>query len=174
MAIAIIIEDGTQVVNANSYVDLATVRSYALNRGVALSVTDDVVAAQLILAKDYIESKNDEFVGSRVTTTQVLSWPRQNVLQFDGSFLPTNTIPQALKDAQCQLVIEQFNGIVLMPTTDPASGGFVTHEKVDVLETTYSERVGTTREPIMRAVDALLKTLLSTGSGIFAMQSIRL
>ena len=51
MAITITVEDGSNVANANSFVTIAEARSYAVERGVTLSATDDDVAVQIIKAK---------------------------------------------------------------------------------------------------------------------------
>jgi len=162
---ALIVENGSIVEGANSYATLAQIRAYAADRGVTLSDDDTVLTPYAILATDYLESKSDLFVGKQVQTNQPLSWPRQGVIQTDNSYFPTNQIPPALVNAQCQLVIEQVqNGVTLLPTIDRFhTGGFVTHEKLGPMETTFSERVGTTVEPIMPAVDSLLKSLMFIG-----------
>ncbi len=155
----LIIEDGSGVPNANSYGDLAGARAYALARGIALSITDSVVESQMILAMDYLESF--DYRGAPISFTQPLSWPRKE-LQFDSDDpVPLNYIPPSLVEAQYQLVIEQFNGINLQPTFNNNSGGAgaVVEEKTDVLSTRYSERIGTTSQPVMPKVDALLRGL---------------
>lgn len=174
-----IVEHGQSASDSNVYgvVDapttLAAARAYALARGVVLSVDDAVVSAQLVKGTDYIESKAAQFVGMPTIVTQALSWPRSNVLLSDGSLLANNVLPQALLNALYQLCIEQFNGITLMPSTDNTQGGYVIREKVDVLETSFSERIGTTRSPLLPAVDTLLASLYYSGAA-FGMQAIRL
>src|SRR3954470_21028454 len=104
----LIIETGAGVALANSYgvagvapttdatATLAAARAYALDRGVALSADNAVLTAQMILGTEYIESFARQFVGSVVSTTQGLSWPRKCVYQVDGSLFPTNDLPQPL------------------------------------------------------------------------------
>lgn len=163
MAIEIIIEDGTGLTNSNSYAAVTDARAYAVNRGVALSAADDVVAAQLILAMDYLENFRDRYKGSRNTTLQALSWPRKGADLYDDVayhneiWFPCNAIPKALVAAQCQLVIEQFNGTGLLPTT---TGQFTKSEKIGPITTEFSEILGTTQQPEMPAVKALMKNLL--------------
>lgn len=157
----LIVEDGSGVANANSYETLAGVRAYALNRGVVLSAVDSVVIAQLILGTDYLESFAQQYVGAPTSYTQALSWPRQQV-QFDpDNPFPTNKIPVQLIAALDQCVIAQFQGIVLMPTVDHSAGGFVIEDKVDVLTTKFSERIGTTSAPLLPSVMSLLQSLLN-------------
>lgn len=163
------VEDGSIVAGANSYIDLAFARSYAADRGVALSADDVALTPWLIKACDYIETKSALFVGTVINVAQALSWPRQGVTYQDGSAFPINSIPVMLKAAQAQLVIEQFNGIDLIPTQD---GKFVVSESVDVLRTTYSEKIGTGGQPYMPLVDSLLSNLFYTSSA-FPLRSIR-
>lgn len=158
---SLIVEDGTGLPDANSYCDLDEIRSYAADRGVALSSDDAIIIAFAIKATDYLESYAELFVGKPANLTQSLSWPRKWVMQDQSNPLPDDVIPQKLKDAESQLCIEQNNGVNLFPTTDPATtGGFVVREKIDVIETQYSERISITGLPIMPAVDSLLQFLL--------------
>ena len=155
---ALVIEDGSGVVGANSYGNVADARTYAAARGVTLSVVDADLEVQMILAMDYLEAL--AFVGRVVSFTQALSWPRK-LVQFDiDTPFPDDEIPPQLILAQYQLCIEQANGINLQPTVDHSQGGFITEEKVDVLLTKYSEQVGTTSEPMMPKVDALLRGII--------------
>jgi hypothetical protein len=153
---ALIVEDGTGVAGANSYGDVADARSYASDRGIALG-TYVVVSQQLILATDYLESLS--YVGVPVLNTQSLSWPRNQVQYDPDTPFPNNAIPIALVFAQFELVIAQAAGLVLQPSVSYASGGFVIEEKVDVISTRYSEHIGTTSQPILPKVRALLRTI---------------
>lgn len=169
----LIVEDGTAPANANSFATLAFIRSYASDRGIDLSVvggtTDAALTAIAIKATDYLESLAKRYVGQPNSPNQSLSWPRANVLNFDGSSFPNTgagSIPVPLQCAEAQLCIEQNNGVVLMPTTDfNNAGGFVLREKTDVLETTFSERIGTTKEPLMPIVERWLQTLVTPRPG---------
>lgn len=159
MAISIIVEDGSLVNGANSYVNLATARQFALNRGKSLPASDDEANAALIRAMDYIEAKRRQFKGVKVSPTQSLQWPRKCV-DIDGEDFPENAIPIELKNAQCQLALEAAT-IDLMPTS---SGAFVIREKTGPIETEYSETISTSGSPNMPAVEAFLAPLLSVGS----------
>jgi hypothetical protein len=162
---ALVIEDGSGVPTANSYNTLVEIRAFALDRGVDLSVLSDAALTAFALKSiDYLETFANLFVGSPATITQGLSWPRINVINSDGSSFPSSgaaSIPVALKNAESQLCIEQNNGVVLLPTVDHnADGGFVIRRKVDVLETAFSERIGTSKSPFMPAVNRWLDNLL--------------
>lgn len=161
MAIEIIVEDGSNVPNANSYADLVYVKAYAEQRGFSLGVDDEKTKARMILAMDYIEGFASKYPGSPTYVDQALSWPR-----YDAGDYLSNAIPANLLKAEAQLVIEQaVNSVVLLPTT--AGGAFITKEKVGPIETEYSEAValsGSANGPYMPAVDLLLSGLFKAGS----------
>lgn len=165
---AIIVEDGSIVANANSYVDLTTVRDYATLRGVTLDADDAIVEAQIVTATDYLETK--EYAGDQVDPgVQVLKWPRKNVT-CDGYAIPSDSIPQQLKDAQCDLVIQQHNGVDLLPTlTDQA----VKRERVDVIEVEYQDNSSSLQTPRIPVVDNKLKCLLKYG-GVGIIRTLRI
>lgn len=154
---ALIVETGAIVDNANSYVDLAYARAYATARGLTLSAVDATLEAQLITAMDYLESLRSQYQGAKIGGLQ---WPRYGVF-IDGVELASNTIPRELKDAQCRLAFEVSNGVDLMPTT---SGKFAKREKVGELEVEYSEGLSTSQQPSFTVVDNLLAPLLKQGS----------
>ena len=160
MAITLIIEDGTIVTDANTYVDADEARLYASNRGVTLSADDDVVAVFIISAMDYLEAQRARYQGSKVAEDQALQFQRDDVY-IDGISQDATTIPSILKQAQMRLVIEANNGVDLMPTR---TGGFITEDTVGPITTKYSEKVDTSIEPNITAVDALLAPLFSVRS----------
>lgn len=158
---ALIIEDGTIVANANSYVTLVEARAYALERGVVLSVTDSLVEVLAIKAKDYLEAQRSRYKGEKVSpSTQSLCWPRADAY-IDNELWPSDTIPKELRYAQCQLIMEINAGVDTLPTSDEQ---FIVHEKVGAIETRYSDKVATSKTPSMPAVDNWLEPLCLYGS----------
>lgn len=168
---ALVVEDGTIVAGANSYVDVASARSYACARGMSLSDDDLTLEAQLIVAMDYLESLRDKYQGTKTEPgIQELQWPRQDVV-IDCEELDPNTIPVELQKAQCQLAVEQEAGAILFPTE---SGKFVTREKVGPLETEFSDKVIPSTQPNMTSVDALLEPLLKYQYRSSALRTVRI
>src|SRR3546814_1420651 len=112
---ALVIEDGTIVAGANSYIDVPAAKVYASARGVDLGTDDAVTEQRLLSAMDYLESLS--YKGLRTDPdVQSLAWPRTGVT-FDGRTFGPNTIPPQLKNAQAQLVIELFNGVIIFAST---------------------------------------------------------
>ena len=161
---ALVIEDGTGVANANSYVTVAQARDYANARGLTLPVDDLVVERQLLLAMGYLESLR--FKGLRAQPDlQLLSWPRVGVMH-DGVSYPSTSVPTPVRSAQSQLAVELAAGVKLFASTNASSASdrVTTKEKVDVLEVEYASPAETSAAAKsvadLPAVQALLRGLL--------------
>lgn len=159
----LIVEDGSNVADANSYADVAFIRTFAEARGVTLPAADPDVEKMAIIAMDYIEALRSKFQGSKTYTdpAQALQWPRSGVL-IDCTAFPDDSIPVELKKAQAQLVIEQLE----MPDLSPSTDGYaVAKEKVDVIEVEYasgrlSGSATSVATPSYPKVDAYLDPLI--------------
>jgi len=156
---SLVIENGTEVPNAQSYVTVAEVIAFAVARGIVLPSTADAAVEILIhKAMDMLESLEPQFQGARVTSTQPLAWPRKGVM-LNGFPVPENSIPALLKKGLCQLATDA-SSIDLMPLGD---GREVIEEKVDVLSTKYAERGVTAPQPYLTAFYAIVDPLLASG-----------
>lgn len=157
---AIVIEDGSVVAGANSFISIDGARSYALDRGTELPTDDDEVAAMLIRASDYLIGKGSEFKGRKVSPLQSLPFPRSGI-EIDGYCVPSDSIPVALISAQCQLVMAVADGLTLQPNI--TAQDYVIEETVDVITTKYASPVQAGVMPVFSAVDALLAPFISDG-----------
>jgi hypothetical protein len=185
----LVIEDGTGVDGANSYITVDELRTYANDRGVSFptalmpdTATIAVFTPFLIRAADYLETLRDKFRGCPVFAGQSLAWPRQDVW-IEYTLQDKTVIPTRIKHAQAELALQQLSGIALQPSQAgqgigaiPAgpngpitsiTGAFIVREKTDVLETEYSETLGTNYAPIMPAVMAFLNPYLFNGGSHF-------
>lgn len=165
---ALIVEDGSIVANANSYITRAQLIAYAGDRGVLIedAAASDVFA---IKAMDALETHRSEFRGREVEPgVQPLAWPRTGVCVGFVAY-PDDVIPSNIVKAQLALALLSAQGVDLLPTTGAgASGeGFITREKIGPMETEYSEAAflaqGTT--PTIPQVTALLLPFLSGNAG---------
>ena len=128
----IIIEDGSLVANANSYVTVAEATEYCADRGLAFPTVDAEAKVLLVKAMDFLSSIEDRFQGSRNNLEQELSFPRGFYL-FGNDI--SNTIPKQLKNAQCQLAFDasQFDLLESQETRK------VIEEGVGALKVKYSD-----------------------------------
>lgn len=169
----LIIENGTNVPNANSYLDLTAIRAYALARGVTLSAVDATLEPLVIKAMDYIESFRSEFQGMRTFPTQPLQWPRAEISytdfylgQISGEYgimidcvrIANNVIPQQLKDILCQVVLAINSGVNFANYNQEQK--FVIEEKVGPLSQKFSESGGDGSSVSVSSIDDMMDILL--------------
>jgi hypothetical protein len=149
---AFTVEDGTVVANANAYMTVAQYRAHHQDRGRAAADTDvgqgDVaVQAAIILATDYIDKRfGRRFKGGRVSTSQELEWPRQNVWDEDDNLMP-NMPSQLLKACAEYAWLSISLGTDLAPPPDGSTGTVEEKtDKVGPIEETrkYADRPMTT------------------------------
>lgn len=165
---ALVVEDGTGVVGAESYLSVEDARAILAKRGQALPTDDAEAEPLLIRAMDYIESLEPRFKGSRTSTTQALAWPRSGVI-VNGAALGSDVIPSQLKQAQARLAFDAQT-LDLMPTS---SGRAVKRQKVDVIETEYMDGESAVAQPQLTAAMAFLEPLFDAGSSGASLDLVR-
>lgn len=156
MAVEIIVEDGSVVPGANSYVSVAELVTYAEERGITLPENPESL---LIKAMDYLETLDEKYIGEPVDAFQTLSWPRQrHSIIMD--------IPSQLRKAQLVLATTA----ITVPLTPVMKGGqeFATRKTVGPITIEYKEATtglsGASVRPRIPQVDSLLKTLLASNA----------
>jgi len=103
---ALVVEDGSLVANANSYVSAADFVAWADARGVTYPSYPEI-EQKIMRAMDYIESLN--FVGQKHEETQALQWPRDYVL-IDGYSVESDEIPKEVKTALYEAIKLEIDG----------------------------------------------------------------
>ncbi len=148
----IIIEDGTIVSGANSYVTVDELETYADDRGITLTGDPEQL---LIQAMDFLESLN--YIGIKKDKDQDLQWPRCGVY-IDGYCFPNDEIPKELKKSQLSVAvsIDQGNGPLSVVERTTKS------ETVGPISVTYMDDASSTN--IDRNISANLRKLLRGGS----------
>lgn len=153
---ALIIEDGSIVVGANSYVTLDEARDYGTARKIELPTDDGELAALLLNAYDFISTYEDYFAGSRVSPLeQTGAWPRKEVVVYGAKF-PENEIPALVKTAQIQIAVAASTGIELFPSQTSAS---ISRETVGPITTVYATDWVDSSLPVFSNVEATLGPL---------------
>jgi hypothetical protein len=160
--LTLIVEDGSQVADANSYTDLTTVRAFATKRGKVLPATDADLEVLVIKAMDYVESFGERYKGKRVAATQALSWPRECVSLF-GFEVAIDEIPSQLVSALCQAVIDANVSGDLLPTV--STGGMIVEDTVGPITTKFSDKFGPNNLPSYTFTNSLLRPLFKGGGG---------
>jgi hypothetical protein len=185
----IVVEDGTAVPTANSYVSEVMLNTYCSDR--AIMIPDGDASAALIRATQYIEGHyRGRWPGSRVKYRgqQGLSWPRFGAYADDGSrmiyrglqqlygayadnnyainigyFIQPNEIPIELIQAVCEAAIREL-----------ATPGYLQPDIV--ISSLKSKRAGDTQFqyydhptaiPLVTVIDGILAPILLTRTDLF-------
>lgn len=147
----IIVEDGSLIANANSYVSAANLTAFATARNISLTGDASIL---LIQAMDYIETLN--YKGRKRSRDQALQWPRFGVV-VDTYPIDSTVIPNELKNGQMQtaLAIDAGNGpqqVIPRKTI---------REKIGDLEVEYA--AGAVTSPMDVKINGFLWKLLDGG-----------
>ena len=147
----IVVEDGTVVAGANSYVTEAELTTYAADRGITLTAATVVL---LIKAMDYIESL--AFIGDKHKESQPLQWPRDEVY-IDRYYIERETIPKELKNGVYTAALAIDAELDPLRIIERATK----REKVDVIEVEYMDSAAS--QTIVRTISAALYKILRLG-----------
>ena len=167
---ALIVEDGSIVTGADSYVSRADYIAYAAILGVTIASTD-ATDIQLRKAAQFINEHEGNLKGDRVERDQPMSFPRNGVV-IDGWTWNGNEIPRQVTLAQMNIALDINAGYdPYNPAVNP--GRATKREKVEgAVEVEYmGEGKGQKLSRTSKA-DALLSSLLLR-SGLFGINSIR-
>ena len=153
----IIVEDGTGVVGANSYVSLAYADEYFSAHPFYSDQWSDLNLNQrhhlLIFATTQINNLFNWY-GFRSYNEQVLDWPRQRVWYAQQrDYYASNAIPSALKQATCEMAYFLSKGDVF---GDSSSEGLESL-KIDVIELNFGN--SKRKAPVPAAALTLLRGL---------------
>lgn len=166
---ALTIEDGSIVANADSFATVAQLQAYATARGLELPATDAEKEILLRNAADYLNGLESRFKGTRVEASQALCWPRENVYLFNSTTVfADDEIPALLIAAQCQLAYDS----ILNELQPVGSGQEVTKEKIDVIEVEYNPNGNGSVIPEFNKAMSILDPLFKSGGG-FTLRTVR-
>lgn len=147
---AIIIENGTGLSNAQAYASAAEFNAYMTERSQTHSYSAQAIEGALVAgAKDWIDGQH-EFANSKLVETQALKFPR-TVFEF----------PASIKIANIKAALLHLQGALLVDTTAISTGGDVESktEKVGELSESVTYRNGTS-QTYSRVVPLELTNLL--------------
>lgn len=148
---ALIVEDGTGLSTAESYISVAFADTYHSVRGNTLWATMSVNEREQALrrATDYMgQVYRLQWQGRRISSTQALDWPRYDVV-VDGYYIASNILPNDLKNASAELAFKAAGGELY---ADQGQG--VISEQVGPIKVEYNPNSPATIR--YKAIDALL------------------
>ena len=162
---SLIVEDGSVVAGAESYLSLADADSYHTDRdNTKWTGVDAEKEAALRKATDHLrQAYRLRWKGMPVSAVQDLDWPRSGVIVEDwaedlGEELGTDVVPQEVKSVTAELALRALDGSL---APDLPRGGRIKSEKVDVIAVSYETGAPTgTRYPaVERTLAPLLKPI---------------
>lgn len=167
---ALIVEDGTIVSGAESYISVSDADTYHANLGDTTwdALTTAQKESSLRKATFYMLGEyGGKWLGYRKSASQTLDWPRESVLREDlpgVEYVSDTIVPVEVKNACAALAVRASSDPLLADETQK-----IKREKVDVIETEYSE-FSPQRKKYLEVDQGLRKYLKST---VGAMQMIR-
>jgi len=128
---ALVVEDGSVVAGANTYVTLAEFKAWADDRDITYG-TDAAVTAQIYRAMDYFERL--QFIGNKANENQPLQWPRTEAL-IDGYYADATEIPTPVKTALYEAIVVEAAGNSELEVQDRKT----IREKIGDIEVQYAD-----------------------------------
>lgn len=166
MAIVFIVEDGTGLDTATSYLSVSDLKTILDSNGYDYSLlTDDQLSVYLNRATAYIDSTYYQFFnGYRKSYSQGLEWPRVSAYYVDNISIPSDSVPVQVKNATAQAVNQIMNDVDLSPTI---ADGSVKSESfsVDPISESKTYQVGRSMsKPVVNSInDALFRVTGNVG-----------
>lgn len=128
----IVQDDAGAVLDADAYITVAYLESYADARNLTLGDVDEEAAIRL--ATEYVDTVR-RYRGARLSGAQLREFPRAGCT--DWSDVATVGVPIRAKLAVAYLAVQVSNGVVLWADLD--RGGAVVSESIGPISTTYAQ-----------------------------------
>lgn len=153
----LIVEDGSGVPGADSYVTIEEANLYHKKMGNTDWESSTDPSAMLRRAAKYLDGTyRNRIAGTSKTSDQGLLFPMVGAFYVDGTEVDPDSVPQVYKDAQCEVALLAAQGVSL--TTEVTSGPRLKRKKIDVLEKEWFEDSYTSR-PVFGWLDTILSPL---------------
>lgn len=158
---SLIVEDGTEVPGAESYITVADALTYHANLGNSTWATLTATQQEQALrrATNYmLQVYGPKWSGVRMTATQSLDWPRSGAYAH-GFAIAISVVPDAVQNACAELALKAAAGELLSDRKRAK-----VRVKVDVIETEYDRFASHATK--YEAVEAMLNPYFKNVSGV--------
>lgn len=161
---ALIVEDGSGLSTAESFISVADADAYFTARGNAAWTGSSTVKEQALRkATDFMQGRYaSRWKGTRKTSGQALAWPRLAVIDPDGWDVSDTIVPSAVKNACAELAVRSLTTTLLPDDTKPG----IKSEGVSIpgpISKNVEYAGAKTVAPTYTAVDRMLEPLLTPG-----------
>ena len=164
---AIIVEDGTGLNNADSMLSVADADTLLTNRN--SPYWDAATTAQkeesLVASSDYLNQENRfSWKGTKLNYDQLQSWPRSGVTETHGHAVPSDEVPWRVEQAIVYIAERYLSGADLNPDL-PISE--IKRAKLDVLETEFFEPQSSFS--VIQTVEGIVDPLLRSSNNAISL-----
>ena len=165
MHVCLILEDGSSVEDANTYLTAEEAQKCLWQLGYNFGdATETEIEQFLIRSAAYLETFEQNYSGERTDPEQGLAWPRSHA-SINCNPAPSDMIPKNIKKAQALGAYYESIGTSLQSV---CSGKEIASEEiVGAVKVSYFENGATEGQVIFEPINNLLKPLLSSSSGQF-------
>ena len=163
---SLVVETGVGLADADSFISIEGARAFAAKYGITLPTNDTAAEVALRQGCQYVELQQKCFSGSRLTTTQALSWPRTGATNVYSFEYADGYMPKQLGFAQVYAAAEYAAGTDVRATDD---GKSIASEEVTgaVAVSYFNNGKAGGAVVITRAMDALSPLLVVSGNNGF-------
>ena len=163
---ALVVESGVGLADADSFISLEGARAFASKYGITLPTNDEAAEVALRQGCQYVELQQKCFSGIRLTATQALSWPRTGATNAYGVEYADGDMPAQLGYAQVYAAAEYAAGTDVRATDDGKS--IASEEVAGAVAVSYFDNGKTGGAVVItRAMDALSPLLVVCGNDGF-------
>lgn len=166
---ALVVEDGTGLTNSDAYVSVADCSTYFTNRQGSTTWSASTADPQEAAIRNATAYLNRRYAtlwrGRRVEETQAMAWPRAFITDHDGFAVESDSVPQEVIDACCELAVMALSEDLLPDLTET---GIISEESVSVgsVRSTTKYEGGKSQIKRYRKVETLLRGLLKVSGTI--------
>lgn len=166
---ALIVEDGSGLANAESYVSVSDAVAYASARGLTFTASPAAPAeAALRRATEWLDGTyRNRFPGYRTNgRAQALEWPRTGACDREGNEIASDEIPVEIIHATIEAAVRELASAGSL-SPDIVPGKVKKRVRVEgAVEVEYAVGSGSAYEqrPVVAVIDAILSSLLGQTS----------
>ena len=169
---ALVVESGACLADSDSFISLFDARAFAAKYGITLPVDDTAAEVALRQGCQYVELQQSRFNGSRLTTTQALSWPRTGATNVYGVEYADGNMPVQLGFAQVYAAAEYAAGKDVRASDDGLS--VASKEVTGAVAVSYFNNGKTGKAiTITKSLDALAPLMVSCSNNGFEFRVVR-
>ena len=169
---ALVVETGVGLDDADSFISLDGAREFAAKYGITMPADDTAAEVALRQGCQYVELQQKCFSGSRLTTTQALSWPRTGATNAYGDEYADGNMPPQLGFAQVYAAAEYAAGKDVRASDDGLS--VASKEVTGAVAVSYFNNGKTGKSiAITKSLDTLSPLMVSCSNNGFEFRVVR-